>query len=337
MAVVRVDGEDYPLEEGETVLDGLDRHGVNVPSSCRSGVCQSCLVRVTSGAPTAESQKGLVESLRVQDYMLACQCVPEDDLEISLDPGALRHDTVVRSVHDFGDGVYRVRLTAPNDFTYRAGQFVNVIGPGGDSRSYSLASVPGLDTHLELHVRRIPGGMVSPWLCDEVQPGDNIEIRGPQGKCFYTNDAAEKPLLLAGTGTGLAPLYGILRDAVNQGHQRDIHLFHGSIRPSGLYMRDALERWAADHPQVHYYPCALEAEGPAVPDDQTHIGPLDAYIQEAFPDLSGWRAYLCGHPDLVKVMQKKVFLAGVSLSDVFADAFLPSSTPAATDARAQTK
>src|ERR1019366_6954129 len=122
---------------------------------------------------------------------------------------------------------------------YRAGQFVSLFREDGLARSYSLASLPG-EGALELHVRKIPGGAMSGWLysqalhsqalhsqsLDRAQPGAQsgvpVWIQGPSGNCFYVPGKADEPLLLAGAGTGLAPLYGIARDALQQGHSGPI-------------------------------------------------------------------------------------------------------------------
>jgi len=56
-------------------------------------------------------------------------------------------------------------------------------------------------------------------------------------------------------------------------------------------------------------------------------GALEALIKETCPRLAGWRAFLCGNPDTVLSLRKKLFLAGLSLKDIHADAFLPSTPP----------
>jgi NAD(P)H-flavin reductase len=47
---------------------------------------------------------------------------------------------------------------------------------------------------------------------------------------------------------------------------------------------------------------------------------LDVALNEN-PDLSGWRVFLCGHPEMVKSAQQKTFFAGASMRDIFADPF----------------
>jgi predicted ferric reductase len=55
------------------------------------------------------------------------------------------------------------------------------------------------------------------------------------------------------------------------------------------------------------------------------VGALDVLIRAECPRPLGWRAYLCGNPELVLSLRKKLFLAGFSLKDIHADAFLPSA------------
>ena len=63
----------------------------------------------------------------------------------------------------------------------------------------------------------------------------------PKGNCFYIPDNPEQNLLLIGTGCGLAPLYGIIRDALAQGHRGAIKLYHGSKTVESLYMSKELK------------------------------------------------------------------------------------------------
>jgi CDP-4-dehydro-6-deoxyglucose reductase len=125
----------------------------------------------------------------------------------------------------------------------------------------------------------------------------------------------DQPLLLAGTGTGLAPLYGIAREAVAQGHRGPIDLFHGVLNAAGFYLGKELAALAAAAPNFTYTQATLVDDGP-----------LDAVILGRFPVLKGRRSFLCGDPTLVQALRKKLFLAGAALNDIHADAFLPSAT-----------
>jgi len=187
-------------------------------------------------------------------------------------------------------------------------------------RSYSVASVPQQDPFIEFHVARVEGGRMSTWLHEQARPGDTLELMGPAGNCFYVPGDSGQPLLLIGTGTGLAPLYGIVRDALRQGHTGPIHLFSGSVTPQGLYLVDELCALANAHDTVHYYPCVLRGDGtPGI-----HEASIDAFALETAGPLKGWKVYLCGNPDIVRTLQRKTFLAGASLNAIYADAFVTS-------------
>ncbi len=218
--------------------------------------------------------------------------------------------------------VLQVTLRVSDSFSYFPGQFVNFVRADGLVRSFSLASVPGLDDMLEFHVALVPGGQMSGWLHHEADLGSTLELAGPLGNCFYTPGNPEQPLLLLGTGTGLAPLYAILRDALEQGHRGPIHLFHGALVDRDLYLVSALKEIEAGFANFTYHACVRDESG----ESWMRPGAVDAVALQSIPDLKGWKVYLCGNPDLVKQVQRKTFLAGASMKDIHADAFIPAKS-----------
>ncbi len=322
MPAIHVDGDTYDCAADETVLECLERHDVEVMASCRMGVCQTCMVQAIEGVPPADSQQGLRDTVAAQGFFLSCCAKPEEDLRLDLTGVSGReHRARVTAIDQLNERVVRVRCEPSEPIGYFAGQFMNIVGPEGDVRSYSIASVGELDAFLEFHVLLMPGGKVSSWIHDGLSVGETLTLLGPQGACYYSPGSFEQPMVLAGTGTGLAPLYGIVRDALRQGHTGPIHLFHGSVRSNGLYLVDVLRALAEAHENFRYYPCALEA---SEDDDGVQIQAIDAYVDSTLPDLAGHRVFLCGHPDLVKTMQRNVFLSGANMGDIYTDAFLPA-------------
>lgn len=323
MPLLKFEGRVFASAPDESVLQCLVRHGVAITYSCRSGACQSCLLRVVGGDLPAKAQAGLRDTLRLDGHFLACQCVPDGDLEFARPKvDGLLTKASVHELDRLNDRIMRVRLLPKTACDYRAGQFFNILYDGV-ARSFSAASVPGRDEWVEFHVGRVAGGRVSGWVHERMRPGDEITLMGPQGHCFYISGDQTQPLMLAGTGTGLAPLLGIARDALFQGHQGPIRLFHGALDPTGLYLVDTLHALERNHPQFHYHPCVLHGEGP--PGSVT--GPLDEVVAAKVPSLKGWRVYLCGQPDMERLLQRKAFLAGASMRAIYADAFLPSAAP----------
>lgn len=317
---VTFDGRAFEVGEKESVLDALLRQHVTVSHACKAGACGSCLMRAVEGQVPGRAQVGLKESWKAQGYFLACVCHPEEELALELPGAEARRTARIASLDWLGHDVLRVRLACETPLEFRAGQYITLRRADGLARSYSIASLP-IEDHLELHVRRIANGRMSGWLAAEARPGDAVELTGPAGECFYVAGRAQQPLLLVGTGTGLAPLYGIVRDALASGHQGRIHLFHGAVRPDGLYLREDLARMAAGSDNFSYTPTVLEGADPGIT-----AGKIDQVVLGAYPKLDGWRGFLCGDPALVQMLKKKFFLAGMALSDIHADAFLPSAS-----------
>lgn len=314
------------LGEGESVLDGLLRAGAPLAYACKSGACGSCLLRATEGQLPPGAQQGLRDSWQLRGYFLPCVCHPETDITADLAGNDARAAASIASLQPLSADVLCVRLRCDKLFDFRAGQYITLLRPDGLARSYSIASLPE-DGELELHVRRVTNGKMSHWLFAEARPGDTVIVQGPSGDCFYVEGNADAPMLLVGAGTGLAPLWGIVRDALRQGHRGPIHLIHGAVRPAGLYLRSELAALAVRHPNFRYLASVLNSEGSSGTDDRDiEAGPIDQLLARRFGDLTGWRGYVCGDPALVQAIRKKLFLAGIAMRDIYADAFLPSAS-----------
>lgn len=327
MLTVRYAQHRLPIKEGQSVLDCLLAQGIQVPHSCRSGACQTCLMRAVDGLPPPAAQAGLRDTQKARNHFLACICHPTDHLAVDLPEDSAKSVTpaTVRGLELLNDDVMKIVLESHDPIDYRAGQFITLVRDSHLSRSYSLASVPGEDEYLHLHVRRIPRGRASGWIHDELRPGHRVELRGPTGDCFYTEGSPQQGLLMIGTGSGLAPLFGIARDALRRGHYGPIRLFHGSRSRQGIYLKSELERLARQYTNFDYVPCV---SGHDVP--QGHAaGRADHVAMTEIATLKGWRVFLCGHPEMVKSAKKRAFLAGASMKDIHADPFVINPPPSA--------
>ncbi len=319
MPMLSYEGATFEVKPGESVLDALLRGNVRVAHSCRSGACQSCLMQTSASYIPALAQQGLKPALKEQGYFLSCQLRPETDVSLQSAKG-LELAATINSLELLTATVLRVLLRTVEPFEYRAGQYLTLLRADGLARSYSIASLPATQ-ELELHVRRVPNGQMSGWLFNEARPQDAVTIRGPAGDCFYTAGQPDQPLLLAGTGTGLAPLLGICKDAITQGHRGPIHLYHGALNSTGLYGETALSALRQSCSTFAYHPVVLHGE----PSDILQYGPLDKVILSTHPRLTGWRGFICGDPAIVQLLKKKFFLAGMASRDIAADAFVESA------------
>lgn len=316
MSQVRVEGQLVELLPGESVLEGLERVGIMVPNDCRAGTCCKCMLQADGEVP-ADSQRGVRPTLREQGFFLSCQAYPESELRVRSARGPEPVMATLERIETLSDDIAGLHFECDVPFDYRPGQYLELLCPadGKDlARSYSIASLPS-EGFLELHVRRVPGGIVSGWLHGQ-RPGLRVRLRGPFGQCFYLPDELDRKLVLVGAGTGLAPLLGIVRDALQAGHRGPIDLIHGGLEPSRLYLRDELQRLASAHPQLRVHHCVLREAG-----SSEFEGPLEEIAQRVAAPLGAARAFLCGDDQIVRKLQRSLFLAGVPSAEILADPF----------------
>jgi ferredoxin-NADP reductase len=141
--------------------------------------------------------------------------------------------------------VKTLALDVPGWPGHRAGQHVDVRLTAEDGyqaeRSYSIASAPN-EARIELTVERLDDGEVSPYLTDEVLPGDRIELRGPIGGYFVWEPSHGGPLLLVAGGSGVVPLMAMIRVRAAAGSDADTRLLVSSRSWDDVIYRDELER-----------------------------------------------------------------------------------------------
>ena len=276
------------------------------------------------------AQIGLKDTLKAQGYFLACSCQPKTSLHVvKANDTTLNYSATVIEHEFLGVDILRLRLKPEQTFEYRAGQFVTLWKTQSLGRSYSIASVAELDDSLEFHIRRITGGQLSNWLHDEVKVGDSLQLQAATGDCFYMPGSMEQKIILAGTGTGLAPLIGIARDALHQGHSGEIHLIHGTLQKEDLYLHQTLLDMAEQNEQFHYYANVLKFSDQSVTDNaNSSIGstPLEQQVIEIVVKPAEWKAYLCGDENIVNTMKKILFLSGVNMKNIYTDPFVSSTS-----------
>ncbi|RMQ45219.1 hypothetical protein ALQ04_04491 [Pseudomonas cichorii] len=308
MPEIHVGDRHWPVAEASNLLDALNQAGVAVPYSCRAGSCHACLVRCVEGEPQDQKPDALAPDKRQQGWRLACQCRVVEDLTVEVfDPARDGLPATVSGCDWLSPTVLRLRLEPDRPLRYRAGQHQVLWTDSGIARPYSLASLPGDDGFLEFHIDcRHPGAFSN--AARQLQPGERIrlgELRG--GALHYDPDWQERPLLLLAAGTGLGPLWGVLREALRQEHQGAIHLLHLAHEHSEHYLASELQSLAKMHPRLQVRLVTSDEQTAA-------LGELRLLSRQAV-------ALVCGSTVSVEAFAKALYLAGVPRNRVLADAF----------------
>ncbi|MFB6135563.1 MAG: FAD-binding oxidoreductase [Halobacteriaceae archaeon] len=172
----------------------------------------------------------------------------------------------------------RVRFRTESGLDYLAGQYVG-LRYGGNARAYSLASSPTRD-ELEVCVRRVPGGRLSPRICEDLTPNDELTVRGPHGE-LVLQDVSTRDMVFLATGTGVAPFKGMIDYVFDAGYdevdgeRRDVWLFLGAAWEDDLPYREEFRALDAERENFHFVPCLSR---------ESYLGDWDGetdYVQHA--------------------------------------------------------
>lgn len=203
---------------------------------------------------------------------------------------------IIRDTHN----VYTFRMQGDPlcRFVYWPGQFCTlVLNIDGKKvvRSYSISSSPSRPFVLEVTIKRVPGGLVSNWLPDNLKVGDRVEISGPKGKFCLVPGQVPKKLLLLAAGSGITPLISMARWLCDLSANVDLKFLNCIQTPDDVIFGRELELFAGRHGT--FDPVLSATSRGSTPGWTGLTGRIDrAMIERVAPDLAERHVYLCG-PD----------------------------------------
>lgn len=322
-------GKLFSASASETLIAAAARAGIPMPYSCKSGRCSTCKCKVISGVTTAlQDETGLSAAEQAEGWILSCVRAASSDLMIEAEdlagvdlPPIKTLPCRISSIATLAPDVLQVylRLPATADFRFIAGQYIDIIGPGGNiRRSYSLANASRSDKTLELHIRAVDGGAMSEYWFKQARPNDLLRLNGPLGT-FFLRDAADVDLVFLATGTGIAPVKAILESLPHLAlahRPKSVTVVWGGRIPSDLYFDIGA---CGDHQFIPVLSRAgLNWQGAR--------GYVQDVLIERMPDLSNATVYACGSDSMIHGAKEALVAAGLSSQRFYSDAFVCSDT-----------
>lgn len=187
------------------------------------------------------------------------------------------------------------------ELLYRAGQFVSFsreFAGKAVTRAYSVCSAANRN-RFELCLNRVQDGLFSPWLF-EIGPGEFIDMQGPLG--YFVWKSPMKNSILVGTGTGVAPFRGMLREYLpSEGDHRITLIFGVRYEESLLYRRE-FEEMAANFSNFRFVP-VLSRPDAGWTGATGHVQPHVLEVLEQQPDSD---VYICGLKLMVDDMRARL-------------------------------
>jgi CDP-4-dehydro-6-deoxyglucose reductase len=321
-------GSEFSAPVGLSLLDAGLAVGITLPHSCKSGRCSTCKCKVLQGVTTAlKTETGLTDLERAGGWILSCVRSAQTDLTLDVeDLGDVvlppiktlpcRISSIVRMARDVVN--VRLRLPPTADFKSIPGQYIDVIGPGGVRRSYSLANADTASKILELQIRAVDGGVMSDYWFKQAKVNDLLRFNGPLGTFFLRNFAQLNIVFLA-TGTGIAPVKAMLESLIGNApaqSPKSVTVFWGGRTSIDLYFD------AQVIPAGHRFVPVLSRAA------IDWIG-VRGYVQKAFldeyPDLANTVVYACGSDVMIRSAKASLLTAGLPEKHFFSDAFVSSA------------
>lgn len=325
-------GHTFGVEPHETVLEAALRQGVGLPYGCRDGACGACKGKVLEGEVSQDGyqEKALTEAERAQGMALFCCSRPQGDITIEAREVAGAGDIQIKTlpcrvekiekIHDVA--VLKLKLPVSERLQFKAGQYIDILMKDGKKRSFSIANAPHDDAFLELHIRHQLGGSFSDYVFSQMKEREIMRFKGPLGSFFLREDS-DKPIIFVASGTGFAPVKGIIEHAIHSGIQREMVFYWGARTKADLYMAELAGGWQAQNPNITFIPVLSDA----LPGDEWagRVGFVHQAVLEDFADLSGYQVYACGAPVMVEAAHDSFTReCGLPEDEFFSDAFFLS-------------
>ncbi|WP_214368081.1 FAD-binding oxidoreductase [Pseudonocardia sp. H11422] len=337
-------GIEIEVDEDQTILRAAAEQGVQLMHGCKEGQCAACKSFVLEGEDI-ELEKystfALPDYEKEEGSTLLCRAHAYEDLVIEL----LNYDEeIIRSGLPLRKGVAEVvsneavthdlrhlvlRLIEPEEIKFFPGQYLDITVPGTEeSRSFSMANVPGREGLFEFVIKIYPDGLFSGYLADRLQIGDRLNVEGPFGT-FTFRESRTSDLVFVGGGAGMAPILGLLRSMADRGVERTATFYYGARTRRDLCFEKELRALEEQLPGFRYIPALSE---PGDENDWTgEIGLITEVVKRGESDLKGMDAYVCGPPPMVDAAIPMLTALGVREDNIFYDKFTTTGEPEGED------
>jgi CDP-4-dehydro-6-deoxyglucose reductase len=309
--------------ETNILQQALDKN-YNVPYACKQGICGACKCKVLAGEVRLEdfNSKILTDEERHQGYTLLCKSYAISDVELLI-PDILNKQNIIMTpvkvieLNKYKSvAVIRLKLPPTQNFTFKAGQYINVILTD-KIRSYSIASSPYTNYELELHIKYYKAGVFSEYIWTQIQINNILRIKGPLG--IFSIKDGNAPLIFVATGTGFAPIKSILEYLIYHKSTREIHFYWGNRFVDDFYLLEYLES-IKNKLNITIHLCLSQQDL-----DGYYLGYVTHKLKQDFDNIRQYELYACGN---IKMIEDVYELATNELqlnkNHFYSDVFTPS-------------
>ncbi|HEX7717498.1 MAG TPA: 2Fe-2S iron-sulfur cluster-binding protein [Marmoricola sp.] len=248
------------------------------------------------------------------------------------------HALPVTAIDPLTDDSVALSFVVPADlrsaYAFTAGQHVAIRVPGDDiRRSYSLCVAPtpdpsGGELVLRIGVKRLPGGVFSQKVLEDLRVGDELEVMTPMGRFGASLVGLRRPAFVA-AGSGITPVLSMAAGALADPGVEEVTLVDCNRSQRDVMFLEELaalkDLHAARFQLVHVL--TREPQESALLSGRLDAERFAAIRAALVGEADGW--FLCGPFDLVTTLHDALLAAGVDPADVHTELFHAEAPPAA--------
>lgn len=316
------------------VVSAAEQANIKLPALCRDGGCGACAGHCDSGQYDLDRfhNTALSNEAVAKGEVLLCRTYPKQDLQIST-PYDYAHilfgkqdkrQATISGLEEIAERTVRLKLHLIEDETglaveFEPGQCMELEIPGTDvRRAYSLANTGNWHGEMEFLIRLQAEGKFSSYLDQQAQPGQILNVYGPNGAFGLQADSYSPVIFIAG-GTGLAPFLSILRRMAEWGEDRAVHLLFGVNRENELFCVEELEKLQQQLPSLTVTLCLWKPADTW--SNGFHGTPADALLEYLIDKPDDYDVYLCGPPLMIAAATKIAITQGIDEQKIYAEKF----------------
>jgi len=210
---------------------------------------------------------------------------------------------------------------------YLAGQYLTLqfrINGRRYIRPYSFSSTPLIDSTLDVTVKRVPGGIVSNYINDNVKVNDIIEVQEPLGDFIFESDTeGVKSVFFWGVGSGITPLYSMIKQLLIQHQEINVYLIYGNKSFSSVIFKNQLEKLKETYSERFKIYNFYSKEEFFNEDSHNYKGRIHSgFIKKLLKNIENpTKHYICGPITLKNTVKDSLLALGSNIDNILSEDF----------------
>jgi len=210
--------------------------------------------------------------------------------------------------------VIRCKFSTPEDFTFKAGQYISLTVPFKDKKlrkPYSIASKPNGKGFIEMCVKIVDGS--SSEFIKTLKIGDKIELFGPAGKFTINKESLNKNMVFVSAGTGLTPFLSMIPDLLEHGFKKRIILLKGFRNEGNILYDSELSELQKKYSNFEFHNILSRPKNK----NYENKGYVQDFLEKYLPKDLKSHIYICGLSPMINAVKEKSISLGILKENIF--------------------